>query len=129
MDQAHVPPAESEKRPTVLVVDDEPSIRDFLAFILEDEGFRVETASDGFEALAVARRSAPDLVLTDLMMPVVDGYRLIAGLRREHVPAPVIVAMSAVPPQDQDQPHADTFLAKPFDVSSVIETVQTLLKV
>jgi DNA-binding response OmpR family regulator len=112
---------------TVLVVDDEPSVRDFLAFVLADEGFRVETASDGDEALKLALADPPDVVLTDLMMPRVDGYQLIERLRAEGVPVRAIVAMSAVNVAHPQALRADMFIAKPFEVEQVLICLQSLV--
>ena len=116
-----------QQPPTVLVVDDEPSIREFLAFVLEDEGFRVATAGDGRKALDVAKRQRPDVVLTDLMMPVADGYELIHGLRREQIPVRAIIAMSAVNVAGERAPQADLFVSKPFEVEQIIASLQALL--
>lgn len=113
--------------PTILVVDDEPSIREFLAWVLKDEGFNVTTAGDGREALDVAKRNPPDVVLTDLMMPVLDGYALIDGLRREQIPVRAVIAMSAVNVPADRTPPGDLFLAKPFEVEQVLASVQSLL--
>jgi CheY-like chemotaxis protein len=112
---------------TILVVDDEPSIRNFLAFILEDEGFQVSTAGDGQEALRMAKQAPPDVVLTDLMMPIVDGYELIKGLREAHIPVRAIIAMSAVSIAGDRSPDADLFLAKPFEIEQILSSVQALL--
>jgi two-component system, OmpR family, response regulator len=115
-------------RPAVLIVDDEPSIREFLAFVLEDEGFEVATAADGRQALQQAREHPPDVVLTDLMMPVVDGYELINGLRREGVPVRAIIAMSAVQAAADCPPAADLFVSKPFQIEQIIASVRALLR-
>ena len=120
-------PGSDHEPPRILVVDDEPSIRDFLAWVLEDEGFRVTTAGDGREALAVAKEQAPDVVLTDLMMPVLDGYQLIDGLRREQIPVRAVIAMSAVHVAADRTPAADLFLSKPFEVEQILTGVQALL--
>ncbi len=69
---------------TVLIVDDEPNIRGFLRMALEDEGFSVETAANGKEALDKVRRRPPDAVLLDLLMPVLDGW---GGFARKFVSA------------------------------------------
>jgi CheY-like chemotaxis protein len=66
----------------VLIVDDEPDVRDFLASVLEDAGFQVSTARDGNEALEQLRLGAPDLISTDLVMPGKSGIRLIHELRK-----------------------------------------------
>jgi CheY-like chemotaxis protein len=115
------------KSPSILIVDDEPSIRNILASILEDEGFRVSTAGNGREALDLAKQAPPDIVLTDLMMPIVDGYQLIDGIREERIPVRAIIAMSAVAVAGDKSPNADLFLAKPFDVELILNSVQSLL--
>jgi two-component system OmpR family response regulator len=115
--------------PSILVVDDEPAIREFLAFVLSDEGFRVQTAMDGREALAAAREHPPDVVLTDLMMPVSDGYELIDSLRADHLPVRAIIAMSAVHTAADRDTHADLFVAKPFQVDQIVASVRALLNV
>jgi CheY-like chemotaxis protein len=66
----------------VLVVDDEPDVRDFLASVLEDAGFQVATARDGNEAIEQIRHGPPDLISTDLVMPGKSGIRLIHELRK-----------------------------------------------
>jgi CheY-like chemotaxis protein len=78
---------------TVLVVDDEPNVRDYLAQILRDAGFRVVTAGDGVEALALIRASPPDFISLDLVMPKKSGHRLLLELRRDRELAriPVLV--------------------------------------
>jgi CheY-like chemotaxis protein len=113
--------------PSILIVDDEPSIREFLAFVLQDEGFRVLTAGDGQEALDTAKRCTPDVVLTDLMMPVVDGYQLIDGLREEGIPVRAIIAMSAASIAGNRAPNADLFVPKPFEIEHLLTSVQALL--
>jgi len=70
-------------RRTVLVVDDEPDVRRYLATILEDAGFAVRTAADGEEALAIIRTDPPDLVSLDLIMPRKSGHRLLYELKRD----------------------------------------------
>ena len=81
----------SEK--TVLVVDDEPDVRNFLAACLEDTGFKVETASDGVEALEMVETVEPDLMTLDMVMPRKSGIRVIRSLREQErwAKLPVIV--------------------------------------
>jgi CheY-like chemotaxis protein len=78
---------------TVLVVDDEPNVRDYLAQILRDAGFRVVTAGDGGEALEKIRAAPPDFISLDLVMPKKSGHRLLLELRRDRELAriPVLV--------------------------------------
>src|SRR5207248_6066720 len=68
-------------QPLVLVVDDEPGIVEFLRYALEDNGYRVATAYDGGQALETLDRERPDFVLTDLMMPRLDGWEFCRRLR------------------------------------------------
>jgi CheY-like chemotaxis protein len=68
---------------TVLVVDDEPDVRDYLAQILRDAGFRVKTAADGVEALELMQREPPDFVSLDLVMPRRSGHKLLYEMRRD----------------------------------------------
>lgn len=68
---------------TVLVVDDEPNVRDYLAQILRDAGFQVRTAADGDEALASIRRQPPDFISLDLVMPRKSGHKLLYELRKD----------------------------------------------
>ena len=68
---------------TVLVVDDEPNVRDYLRSVLEDAGFNVVTATDGEEALALIKKSAPDFISLDLIMPRKSGRRLLHELKKD----------------------------------------------
>lgn len=113
--------------PVVLVVDDEPAILEVVQDVLEDEGYTVLPAREGREALSMALQTPPDLVLTDLMMPVMDGRTLFRRLRDDgrtaHIP---VVLMSAA---YQAQP-GDAFvavIAKPFSLVSLLDTVEQLL--
>lgn len=81
---------------TVLVVDDEEDVRDYLATVLEDSGFKVLTASDGVEALKQVERTVPDCISLDLVMPHKSGLRFLHDLRRRqewrHIPVVVVTA-------------------------------------
>ena len=79
--------------PTVLVIDDEPVVRQSLEILLETYGFQVALARDGAQGLAAFRRIQPDLVLTDIVMPNQDGIETILTMRRER-PSTKIIAMS-----------------------------------
>jgi len=89
-------PLASEKR--ILVVDDEPDVRNFLATCIEDAGFQVETAVDGVDALEKVRSNPPDLMTLDMVMPRKSGLKVIKELRAEeefkHLPIIVITAHS-----------------------------------
>ena len=114
---------------TVLIVDDEPNIRGFLRMVLEDEGYTVETATNGQEALDKVRRCPPDAVLLDLMMPIVDGWSFLATRRTlaTECRCPVLV-MSAVGGWNMARElGASGFLAKPFDVDVLLTKLASVL--
>ncbi len=110
-------------RPTVLVVDDEPSIAGLLAEFLEGAGYRALTASNGRNALTIVHAVHPELVLTDCMMPDLDGVGLLEVLRSEPGTRDIpIILMSSARPRGNafgDVP----FLEKPFDLDTVLDFV------
>ncbi|MEA2526248.1 MAG: hypothetical protein QOF01_2737 [Thermomicrobiales bacterium] len=110
--------------PAILVVDDERDIADALTDLLFEEGYAVCTAYDGQEALRLVRAEPPDLVLSDVMMPKVNGPALIQRLRRDGYHLPVIL-MSAVY-ADVDLPGV-RFIAKPFNLDHVLSVVERVL--
>lgn len=116
--------------PLILVVDDEPKIVRLARDYLEKNGFRVVTAADGQSALTTARRERPDLVILDLMLPVVDGREVCRILRRESdVPIIMLTALS----EEIDQVTgleigADDYITKPFSVRALVARVRALLR-
>jgi CheY-like chemotaxis protein len=113
---------------TILVVDDEPLIRDVLVTVLRDEGYAVVTADDGLAALEVVRQQAPALVLMDVMMPRMDG-RMAFRAMRNHAPGdglPVILMSAMAHPADLD-PEIAAFLRKPVDLEDLLALVARLL--
>jgi DNA-binding response OmpR family regulator len=109
--------------PVVLIVDDEPAIVDLLAQLLEDEGYRVVSASDGKIAIEKADDLHPDLVIADVMMPRMDGFDLVDRLADGDHPVPVILMSAAVVSRRQDVP----FIAKPFDLGELLDLVHSHL--
>jgi CheY-like chemotaxis protein len=107
----------------VLVVDDDTAIRELLRMALEDEGYEVATAPNGAAALARAVGFAPNVVLLDMHMPVMDGRSFAAAYRRFPAPwalAPIIVITAAGDAAAcADQLRAAGFLAKPFDLDQL----------
>ena len=77
--------------PSILIVDDEPSIIQSLAGLLSDEGFEVMSAFNGYEALKIIDAESPDLVLLDLMLPKLGGYELCRKVRSEGIAIPIIM--------------------------------------
>ena len=122
---------ETGAAPLVLVVDDETPIARVVADLIEDLGLRALTAPDGRQALALARTSWPDLVITDMMMPGMGGIELIATLRAEAAaqglpPLPIIL-MTAAGGRSARTSEADVFLAKPFDLAHLEELIMRLV--
>jgi len=121
--------AVSRSRPrTVLIVEDDNSIRTSLSHILEDEGIRTLTASNGREALDVIRQSdeVPSVVLLDLMMPVMDGWEFRQRVESDWpVPAPKFIVMSALSPDETI--GLAVWLRKPLGVDQLVSTVTRLM--
>jgi DNA-binding response OmpR family regulator len=109
----------------VLVVDDEPMLVNLLHYLLEHAGFEVATAGNGAEALALVRARPFELVLSDLMMPVMDGKALLAAIQREADPPPVVILTGY---GDQADPvlranGAREVLGKPISPAALIAAV------
>ncbi len=109
-------------RPRVLVADDDPALRDLVAQALEDDGFAVRRARDGVEALAAAERDPPDLVISDVQMPRLDGLELAARLAARGVP--VLLLSAVVHPAPR---RGLAWLAKPFDLDELLAVVRRAL--
>jgi DNA-binding response OmpR family regulator len=109
----------------ILVVDDEGHIADVVAMFLREEGLAVLTAGDGLEALEITREEHPRLVLTDVMMPRMDGVDLCRRLRDDpSTGAPVVLFMSAVMRIDLSGCGAAGLIRKPFDLDDLLDTVR-----
>ncbi|MEM1128839.1 MAG: response regulator [Bacteroidota bacterium] len=105
---------------TVMVVDDSSAIRKFVMFALRAQGHAVVTAQDGMDALEKLADAPVDLVITDLNMPKLDGFRLVEAIRENptHGQVPIIILSSLSSQRDIDQGirvGADAYLVKPFD--------------
>lgn len=113
--------------PLILIIDDEPDLRDVLADALADEGYRVRTAVDGQQALDLLRADdtpAPDVIVSDVVMPRMTGVRLVERLRADGNATPVVL-MSATH-SGTDLPGV-RFLPKPFHLDDVSAAVQHAL--
>ena len=88
----------------ILVIDDEPVLRMTFKHILEEEGYRVRVGKDGREGLRIFEETRPALVITDMIMPVVDGFEIIARLRDEESRLPIIATSAFVDPGRVRQP-------------------------
>jgi DNA-binding response OmpR family regulator len=112
---------------TVLVIDDDPDIRDLLRTALEEHGLRVQCAPDGEVGVAKALSGTPDLVIVDMMMPRASGFHVLERLKQQHrLPVPVIMLTA----NDSDHQRAyaecvgvDAYLNKPVRPAQLFQTV------
>lgn len=115
---------------TVLIVDDEPRIRDFVRMNLELERYGVLEASNGPEALEQLRENLPDLIVIDIMMPEMDGFETLHHIREvSNVPVIMLTARQS----EQDKIHgldlgADDYIAKPFSPRELLSRIRALLR-
>lgn len=116
---------------TILIVEDEPSLQETLAYNLEKQGYSVETAGDGRTALETARRLKPDLILLDIMLPLLDGVEVCKTLRRESFQAPIIMLTARDDEIDRVvglEIGADDYVTKPFSMRELIARVKAQLR-
>ncbi|MDP9473254.1 MAG: response regulator [Chloroflexota bacterium] len=111
---------------TILVVDDDGLLCGLLHDVLSEEGYEVRCAHHGVAALEEIGRSLPDLVLTDVQMPYLDGIGLLGCLEERSLNVPVVL-MSAMRPRVV--PVGVAFVAKPFDLDDLLVTVEGALSV
>src|SRR5262245_44659075 len=117
----------------VLIVEDEPDIRDLLAFHLGREGYQVWTTGSGADGFRMAVRERPDLVLLDLMLPEIDGLEVCRRLRREPATATTPVIMLTAKGDEIDRVvgleiGADDYVAKPFSPKELLARVRAVLR-
>ena len=130
--QKEVVDAAEKTPPLVLVVDDAPDARALYGEYLEYLGFRVETASNGREAIAAARAEWPAIIIMDLAMPEIDGWEAISRLKSDPLTADIpIVALSAFAfgeePQRARRAGADLCLSKPCLPSQLARVIRAML--
>jgi DNA-binding response OmpR family regulator len=116
---------------SILVVDDEPMVREVLSRYLSREGFDVWAAQDGEEALTRYARATPDLVLLDLMLPKIDGYEVFRRIREQGGRTPVIMLTAKGEETDRIvglELGADDYVAKPFSPREVVARVRAVLR-
>jgi len=117
----------------VLVVDDEGDLVKILQFGLESLGYEVETAADGQEGLKKARELRPDIILLDLMLPKLDGYKVCRLLKfdERYKNIPIIILSARTQEGDQAlalETGANRFITKPYEFSDILTHMQTLLQ-
>lgn len=114
----------------ILLVEDEVMIALSASMVLEEEGYAVSMAANGAEGLAKALHDPPDLIITDYMMPRLDGLAMIAALREKGMKVPVILATSIAADRLVDgsaAPPFDAYLAKPYRDTDLVRAVEELL--
>jgi two-component system, OmpR family, alkaline phosphatase synthesis response regulator PhoP len=117
---------------TILVVDDEPFILRALTFVLNREGYRTISASNGEEALARIREERPALVFLDVMMPRKDGFEVCREIKDDPVTAGVHIILLTAKGQDADRERglaagANEYMTKPFSPSEVVSRVREVV--
>lgn len=126
-------PAETATARTILVVDDEPDTLSLLSRRLEASGYRVVTASDGMEALNTARRVRPSLMVLDLMLPKMDGYKVCSFLKfdERYKSIPIVLLTARANAEDMKKAgevKADHFLTKPCDLKELMAVIGRLVR-
>lgn len=115
----------TQRKPTLLIVDDEPATRNLLSQVFTNRGHDVSSAKDGFAALEQIRAEAPDIILSDLNMPGMSGFELLSVVRRR-IPGIYVIASSGAFAGDE-VPHgiaADAFYAKASGLTYLLEIMQ-----
>jgi phosphate regulon transcriptional regulator PhoB len=117
----------------VLIVEDEPDIRDLLVFHLEREGFQVTKCTSGVEAVRAARAAPPDLVLLDIMLPEMDGLEVCRRLRRDPVTQGLPIVMLTARGDELDRVlglelGADDYVVKPFSPRELMARIRAVLR-
>ena len=115
----------------VLLVEDEPNIIEAIRFILNRDGWRVHTHSDGRDAVDVVRQTRPDVLILDVMLPGKSGYDILRELRTEFAEAELPVLMLTARGQMKDRELAERagasrFMTKPFSNADMLEAVRSL---
>ncbi len=114
----------------VLVVEDEPVLLETLAYNLGKQGYEVLTAADGYQAIALARKERPALLILDLMLPGVDGFEVCRILRQE-MSAPILMLTARAEEVDKVvglEVGADDYMTKPFSMRELMARVKALLR-
>ena len=121
------------KKVKVLVVDDEPNIVQTLKDRLEMNEYEVFTAHNGHDGLKLAQTKSPDVILLDVMMPVMDGHEMLEKLRQQEWGKEIMVIMLTARSQAQDIARAracgiEDYIIKPFDLTELLEKIESIVE-
>ncbi len=117
---------------TILIADDEPDIVETIRFLVESEGFNCLSAFDGEEALRLAKQCIPDLIILDVMMPKINGYKVCRLLKfdAKYKDIPILMVTARTQEEDRligEKTGADEYITKPFDIDSILEKINAYL--
>ena len=115
---------------TILIVEDDPNISELVQMYLEKEGYHTKIAADGGQGVALFRQVRPDLVLLDIMLPVMDGWSVLRTIRQDSQ-TPVIMLTAKGETNDKVQglkQGADDYLTKPFEMKELLARVEAVLR-
>lgn len=116
---------------TIVVVDDEPAIRDLLATSLKFSGFAVEMAATGSQAIETIEKIKPDLIVLDVMLPDIDGFTVTRRIRQEGINAPILFLTARDDNQDKIMGLSvggDDYVTKPFSLEEVVARIRAILR-
>jgi CheY-like chemotaxis protein len=117
----------------ILIVDDSETVLNFLRVVLESRQYEVDTAADGSDALAKVQRALPDLIVTDSVMPNIDGFGLLRALRSDPMTEAVpVIMLTSGAPDDPDhvarEPRPDVFVRKSADFEPLLAEIREALE-
>jgi two-component system, cell cycle response regulator DivK len=117
----------------ILVADDDPDILSIVSMSLETQGYTVHKATNGREAVDLTRQHQPDLVLMDMMMPVVSGYEAVGELKRDPATKDIVIVGLSAKAMATDMERAtdagiDGYITKPFRIAQILSVVESYLK-
>ena len=118
----------------ILVADDDPDILSIVSMSLETQGYTVHKATNGREAVDIARQHHPDLILMDMMMPVVSGYEAVGELKADATTKGIVIVGLSAKAMATDMERAtdagiDGYITKPFRIAQVLSVVESYLTV
>lgn len=121
-----------EESKKILIVDDEPDVASLLNLMLKSKGYETIIAGDGQEALEKARHEKPDLIVLDIMLPRLDGYKVARMLKFDEKFSHIPIIMVTAKIQEKDKKTglemgADAYITKPFDTAMLLEKINEVL--